>query len=152
MTVVEYCQEEVSRQGHDITQLDGIQRTAWMLDGWVYALKESEKVRYPNVYDVIAIGQFVEPEKNRKGLRSCGVRVGSRVCPSPERVSGLLAKVFLDIVTQPPLDFYRAYEIVHPFVDGNGRVGKILLAWGSRSLLEPKFPPNDFWGTIIRNP
>lgn len=35
---------------------------------------------------------------------------------------------------------------------GNGRTGKILLNWLNGTLLNPIFPPADFWGRPIQNP
>jgi len=43
--VVLYITEEVKRQGHDVTELDGIRRVSWMLDGWDYALQLRDSVR-----------------------------------------------------------------------------------------------------------
>jgi fido (protein-threonine AMPylation protein) len=42
--------------------------------------------------------------------------------------------------------------MVHPFRDGNGRTGKILLNWLNQSLNAPIFPPSDLFGSPIRNP
>jgi hypothetical protein len=39
-SVIDYVREEVTRQRHDVTQLGGIRRVAWMLDAWAYALAE----------------------------------------------------------------------------------------------------------------
>ena len=152
MTVIEYVTEEVSRQGHRVNLLDGIERVGWMLNGWSYALKEVESGRLPLAGDIIHIGRLVEPEKNRIGIRRVGVRVGSRYCPEAHLVEGMLMDLCDRRDSLEPLDFYRALLEVHPFVDGNGRTGKIVLNWLAGTLLTPFFPPNAFWGRSIRNP
>ena len=148
--VVDYVTEEVTRQGHDVTVLDGIERVAWMLEAWCYALRPD--MPRPEITDAIALGSIVEQHLNREGIRRCGVMVGSRVCPRPERVMDLLTVLWQqrDIIT--PLEFYKGFEEIHPFVDGNGRTGKVLLNWLAGTLLKPVFPPADLWGRPIRNP
>lgn len=43
-------------------------------------------------------------------------------------------------------EFYYQFENIHPFVDGNGRTGKILYNYLLGSLNNPVMPPN-FWGS-----
>lgn len=154
--VVAYCAQEVMRQGHDGGQVDGIERTAWMLDAWSYALERTSSPRVvPTVDDVIEIGKRVERRTNAKGVRECNVSVGGRLCPRWEKVPALLVDwgewVRLDVNVEA-FDAYRRLLDVHPFEDGNGRTGKVILNWLNGTLLNPVFPPADFWGRPIRNP
>lgn len=154
MTVIDYVTKEVVRQGHNVLTLDGIERVGWMLDGWAHALRIHD-LRKPTVADVTMLGTLVERNANVHGTRTVGVTVGGRVCPRPEKVNTLLVEwgewVRLGVNVEP-FDAYRRLLEIHPFVDGNGRTGKIILNWLNGSLLSPEFPPDDFWGRPIRNP
>jgi hypothetical protein len=157
VNVIDYVCEEVSRQGHDVESLDGIERVGWMLDAWSYALRKTynEDVK-PTVKDVIALGKLVEREKNKKGLRTCGVyvrtRTGIKNFPKFDQVPRLLDILFEQREELSPLAFYKTLVEIHPFVDGNGRSSKVILAWLSHTLYYPEFPPADLFGELIANP
>ena len=40
-----------------------------------------------------------------------------------------------------PEEAYKEFQIIHPFEDGNGRVGKIIYNKLKNSLDNPTFPP-----------
>jgi hypothetical protein len=151
VTVIEYATEEVRRQGHDIYTLDGVERVGWMLNAWSHAW-DTLTPETLSLRQIVALGKMVEPHKNRSGLRSVGVRVGLRVCPRPDEVEGLLERWCELRPSMQPLEAYKEFEEIHPFVDGNGRTGKIILNLLNRTLDDPIFPPADLWGRAIQNP
>lgn len=153
MTVIEYVTEEVRRQGHNVAARDGIERVGWMLDAWSYALRQVQRGnRAFRLDDVVLLGKIVEPQKNRFGFRRVGVWVGTEPTPNPEEIPHRMKRLFQFVESTSPLEFYKEFEMIHPFVDGNGRTGKVLLNWLNGSLLAPVFPPADLFGEPILNP
>ena len=138
-TVHRYICEEVRRQGH--TEFPDHQvRVAWMHDAWDF-MACIPKWTPLTIATIRRIGFYVEREKNANGFRSCGVRVGPHSCPGPDEVLPRLNKILSHMDEMSPLEFYREFELVHPFLDGNGRTGKVLLNWLNRSFDSPSFPP-----------
>lgn len=157
-SVVDYVREEVKRQGYDVAEPEGIRRVAWMLEAWAMACNFSSS-SLPSLDDAITLARIIEPAKNEGGLRRVGVVIREsrsgvirRTFPTADELPRLLSLLFGERERLTPVEFYKEFELIHPFVDGNGRVGKILLNWLSGTLLVPYFPPNDLFGDPIRNP
>ena len=145
MNVSDFIRLEVQHQGFDLATKRGLTRVEWMTEAWRAA--EAGYLDFPNIGVIEHLGKLIEHEKNRDGFRSAvNVRVGTRFAPHYGDVQYLME---LLCRWKPELDecleWYRCLEIIHPFEDGNGRVGKILYNWWLRRLDDPVMPPN-LWG------
>lgn len=144
LPLIDYCAEECRRQR------SGELSVSWMLQAWTLGLDHSGPITERLV---LALGAAIEPVKNANGYRRVGVRVGWDVKMRPEEVPDAMAR----LVEHAPVipcnagtagDWYRQYEEVHPFVDGNGRTGKVLYNLLMGTLLTPEIPPDFFGGGI----
>lgn len=141
LAIVKFCAEEVDRQGRGAIQV-------WsMVEAWDYAMScgaRSSRDIYGTIQMLQHCGYLIEPTKNDGAWRKCGVRVGSYVAPMANEVPELMlayAKTLDDI---SPAEAYLALMKIHPLMDGNGRLGKIVFNWLNGTLDKPIMPPRFF--------
>ena len=67
-------------------------------------------------------------------LRTCNIRIGGRVCVPPEDVPEHIKKYCVDWHGMTSWEAHVRFELIHPFEDLNGRVGRLL--WLIKALEE----------------
>ncbi len=143
--ILRFIQEEVARQGFSLDDREGLLRVGWMVEAWSYALlNQGEKL---DKEALLHIGGMVE-RRNRHGFRRYGVRVGDYIAPSFLEVPGLVDDLFENFSQAPSKAdaFYLEFQRIHPFMDGNGRVGKIIHNWMLGALARPTLIKDYFGG------
>ena len=110
------------------------------LAGLSFVERQSRKKRIAHedvlrLHKIVASGVMDQGEAGR--YRDIRVRVGQYLPPGPEMVSGLMAELLgwwngdsskWSPVITAGIIHYR-FEEIHPFADGNGRVGRALALW-----------------------
>ena len=96
----------------------------------IAALKEGNLPTYLDVHRILLAS---EPEKLPGSYRQVLVRVGSYIAPPPAIVEKLMIDYWATVLEGPKQgdveqwiwDMHFEFESIHPFIDGNGRVGRI---------------------------
>lgn len=141
LSVPDYIREEVRRQGRGPVQVD------WMLEAWHYTWNQ-DRLSLPLIGRV---GHLIEPEYNDGLWRQVRIWAGTHEKAPPAAVPRLM-EAWMEAVNDGrfvPAEAYYEFEEIHPFRDGNGRTGKVILNFLAGTMDEPVWPPN-FWG--ISNP
>ena len=113
-------------EGIDDKVEDNISLGAWR---WLISQDTINEDKIKLLQAKIVINQDI-PAKYKGQYRDCNVIVDGRKCPKPEDVPNLM-KMWLESFRYgtTPLTQHIVFERIHPFFDGNGRTGRMLLWW-----------------------
>jgi hypothetical protein len=91
----------------------------------------------PNVIHEKLMRRLKGMRKHAGKLRTVDVMVGNRICPEPEVIprmlrewNGIVRRYIESNLTGPNgicWDLHVRYEHIHPWIDGNGRSGRLLM-------------------------
>lgn len=117
--------ENIDDEAEDLQSL-----IAWR---WLEKQEEITLHEVRKIQKIITINQDLRPDE-RGYWRKCDVWVGGHLCPEWTYLPTLIGQWMKEFDKRPPLQNHIAFEQIHPFVDGNGRTGRMLMWWQEMKL------------------
>jgi Fic family protein len=118
-------------EGIDDHSQDRQSIAAWR---WLEGQRNLSSAVVKRLHKVLTHTQKDLAEEYKGVFRPIQVRVGSHVPPKPEDVKKEMSRWLKEWKTLTPKEAHVRFETIHPFVDGNGRTGRMLMWWMEQRL------------------
>lgn len=128
------------RESNLIENIDDPKEDQQSLVAWKYieAVKNINETNLLTLHKMITKDQLSKEESGH--FRKIQVYVGDYIPPASTLVPHLIGNWLIDLKfleKYTPKDMHIKFEKIHPFVDGNGRVGRMLMWWHEIQLGKP---------------
>lgn len=136
--MVDFCIMECGRQG-DLTY----KAVGGMVEAYCSAILLNGFNLKPNADTILEMAKAIKTQNSwfrQTPVTFANGQQGARWDAIPRLIDAWLEA--LDTFT--PEEAYYEFEKIHPFEDGNGRVGAIIYNWLNGTLSDPVVPPNMF--------
>lgn len=142
INIARFITEEVHRQGYDLGTVEYTEMCTCMGMAWQWARDNIVHKEWVTLNSSVrCLGEYVHPWANSGGFRHVPIYIGGEKL-STHRLDERI-KEWAIAVEEERLDAnaaYVAFEEIHPFMDGNGRTGKILFNFLNNTLDDPVLP------------
>jgi Fic family protein len=134
LDITQLIRESNLIEGYDDPAFDAQGMTAWKYLAKVDRLDHGHVMK---VQKILTLKQTDLQPDWRGYYRKIDVWVGGRKGAHPDAVPALMADWIYLIPEREPVPHHIEFEKIHPFVDGNGRTGRMLMWWMQAQRGEP---------------
>lgn len=137
---IKWASEECARQN------SGELSVHWLCNALHYAREEMRSPASISGLNILILGSLVEPEKNKYGFRTTQVYFQDMTKQAlvPHLISPAIERLVRQGDQLSAAEWYKEFQLIHPFLDGNGRVGSILYNLKRGTIGGPVVPPEMF--------